>query len=591
MVTQDGYYRRLRESIDQSDRRLNPWRADRVNLIKKYAGKRFTHDDAQQSDPANLMYQTANVYMMSMAANRPQVLVTAEDPRLIGFRSTFQTNLNNLLEQLKVHVTFQQCVLDAFFCFGVAKTTLGDHGSVEIETNKFVDPGRPYIGRVSFDDFGFDTSSHDWSKIRYAWDCYQVPMRKLVEDPVMYDQELVRNLQPSTVPQRSQIGEERVAEIQTEGDPDSVDLEPMVTLMDVWLPERQQVWICAKDHSSLPPLAVVDWYGRESGPYQILRLGMVPDMILTATPAMQLAHLHDVVNRLIRKGEKEAKNRKQVGIGTPAAAADAATIVKASHGDFVTVKNIADIGEISFNGVDGPTQAFAIGLEDLFDRMAGNLQAMGGLGPQSGTATQDQLIHDRVSKNEAFMLTSVLEFMSDVVLDAAHLMWNDAALQIEGTLTIPGTDWTVPNNWTPDHRVGRFDQYGFRIDPYSLPYRSPLQRLEALNSALQLYLEMQSAGVLAQYGAQIDVQKLVEIQAELLGEPRLKEVVRFDAPAQDPDPRSQGDGGMPRDTVRKYVRENVPTGGTEKSRHGTLQQTLLSGNSNANDDQMAALMR
>ncbi len=587
-ANQFGFYQRLRESIEQSEKRLKRWRQLRYELIKVYAGKKFVDLPDMEHDPVNLMYQTANIYMMSMSANRPRILTSTEDPALIGFRQTFQTNVNNMLVQLRAQQVFQACVLDAFFGMGIIKTTLGDHGSVEVHTNQFIDVGRPYMERVGFDNFIFDTSCNAWSKIRYACDTYQVPLSH-VQDPERYYQKVVERIQPSKVPERDEQGESRVSEFSTSDYPDSVELTPMVTLMDVWLPEQQEVWVCAKDHPELPPISRIEWYGRESGPYQILRFGRVPDMILPASPAQQLEKLHHMTNSLLRKGEFEAQNHKEVGIYTPAAAKDADRIKHANHGDFVQVKNVNDLGQLSFTGVDGPTQALAIAGLDLFDRMAGNLQAMGGLGPQADTATQDQLIHDRVGKHEAYLLSRVLDFMTDVVIDMADLMWSDEALEMEGTRTLEGTDWPLPDNWAPDMRLGRFDQYKFTIDPYSLPYRSPSQRLGALNNALGLYMEMQAAGVLGQHGARIDVQRMVEIQAELLGEPRLKEIVKFDMPPQEVPATTDG-SKMPRESTRNYVRHNVPTGGTEQSRRATLQQSLMGGG-NANGDQMAALTR
>jgi hypothetical protein len=73
---------RLMKAIENSTRVLRPFRDVRKRLVKDFAGSYYGQSGSLgKSDIImNLMYQTAETYTMSLAANRPRVLVTAQHP-------------------------------------------------------------------------------------------------------------------------------------------------------------------------------------------------------------------------------------------------------------------------------------------------------------------------------------------------------------------------------------------------------------------------------------------------------------------------------------------------------------------------------
>ena len=70
---------RLLKAIENSTRVLRPFREVRKKLVKDFVGSMYgsSGDSGRQDIIMNLMYQTAETYTMSLAANRPRVLVTA----------------------------------------------------------------------------------------------------------------------------------------------------------------------------------------------------------------------------------------------------------------------------------------------------------------------------------------------------------------------------------------------------------------------------------------------------------------------------------------------------------------------------------
>jgi hypothetical protein len=85
---------------------------------------------------------------------------------------------------------------------------------------------------------------------------------------------------------------------------------------------------------------------------------------------------------------------------------------------------------------------------------------------------------------------------------------------------------------------------------------------------------------LQQSGGMIDFQELVELNAELLDMPRLKQVVRFEEPKGDRPGPNPEQPPQPQRTVRENVSRSVPTGGTQQSRSHVMQQILNGGKPN-----------
>ena len=123
---------------------------------------------------------------------------------------------------------------------------------------------------------------------------------------------------------------------------------------------------------------------------------------------------------------------------------------------------------------------------DLFDRQAGNLSAMAGLGAQAGTVGQEELIHAAVSRKEAKMQQRVHSYTASVMGKIGHMMWADEFLELSGeTEAIAGSGIMVESSWTPEHREGDFWQYNFDIIPGSTNYESTEAKVGKIERAME----------------------------------------------------------------------------------------------------------
>jgi hypothetical protein len=428
--------------------------------------------------------------------------------------------------------------------------------------------------------------------VKFAGDCYRISYEDMMaEAGGIYDAQAVQGLNPTS---KYETDGERLEAISRGQEVDQDEFEPMIDLADVWIPRDGKIYTYAIDKVSQmrlkgPPVAVMDWEGPEMGPYHMLGFNDVPDNILPTSPASHLATLARLANNILRKQSRRARSQKRMHTYGPAGMEDAKRLQKSGDDEWVQVQDPKEIGSVEVGGVDPNSQAFLIGIMEMFDRMAGNLTAMMGLGAQAETAKQEGLIHAAVSKKEANMQYRVIDGATRIIRDLGYMLWHDQIKVIRGQFAIDGAEgYMVDATWTPEDREGDFFDYNFGLDLYSMPYQSPAQKVTAITELVtQIYAPM--AQMLMAQGGTVNFQKLTEIFSDLLNLPRLKEVIEFMQTLPETVPIQGGDRDTPMPNVssRTYTRRNVPTGGTPQGRSHVQQQAWLG--QGMNPDQQASM--
>ncbi len=376
----------------------------------------------------------------------------------------------------------------------------------------------------------------------------------------MFGQEAMQNVKPNS---KYSVENDRLDAISrgTATDPD--EFEPSIDLADIWIPRYGAIYTFAVHNRREfqlkgEPLAVVPWTGDEHGPYHVLGFNDVPENIMPTSPASHLESLDALVNDLMRKSSRQAERQKDVHLYTAGGADSAQQIQLADDGEWVNVNDPSEIATIKQGGVDPGNYAFMGGAMDMFDRMAGNLTAMMGLGRQASTVGQEKLIHEAASSKGASMQRRVVSATVRLIKALAQMLWEDAAKEIVSQMEIPGSrGMTTTFEWKPGDREGNFIDYNFDIDVYSMQYQSPASKLESLNTLLaQVYLPM--IQVLMQQGGTIDFFALTKLYAEMMRLPELETIIKFGSVVDSGDSTSPI-ARIPKapTSTRNYVRENV----------------------------------
>lgn len=558
-----GDVRRLFSAVEHSYRSLKHFREMNQKLVQDYAGEYYQADRSDVLSKVsdrylNMLNQAVDAYIMLLAANCPRVMVSTAFQEYSPFAKHFEQAINAMIKEIGLEETLRQWVTDAFFCVGVIKTHLADSKLVEVEPDLWMDPGTPFASNVGLDDLVFDTSAKKWSQVKFAGDMCRIPYADAVE---MFGQEAMRDIKPNS---KFAVDGERVEAISrgTETDPD--EFEPSIDLADIWIPRHKKIYTFAVDNRDTfklkgQPLAVVPWDGDEHGPYHVLGFNDVPDNIMPTSPASHLEALDSLANDLMRKCSRQAQRQKDVHLYTAGGADAAQQVQLADDGQWVNVNDKDDIALLKQGGVDPGNYAFMGGAMDMFDRMAGNLTAMMGLGRQASTVGQEKLIHEASSTKGASMQRTVVSGTVRLVKALAQMLWADEAKEIVSQMQIPGATkgYVATYRWTPGDREGNFIDYNFDIDVYSMQYQSPSAKVESLNTLLsQVYLPMLQ--VLMQQGAIVDFFALTKLYAELMRLPELLQIIKFTNVIESSDTVSPI-ATIPKapTSTRRYVRENV----------------------------------
>ena len=578
-LTSEIQIQRLFAAIESSRQAMRPFLDERKSMLKEYVGSHYNGNGAPHEVIVNLIAQTADVYTIGLAANNPIVNITTNSKELLPFANRFKVGINNQIKEMRFSDTLQCIVLDSLFGLGISKTHLAESDPIQLEDDVWADVGQIYVSRISLDDFVMDLTAKEVRRCKFMSDEYRVSWEKCKEHP-NFDKKVLEKLNPTSKHDRSS---EQANDISSGLLTDDDEYEPMIDLIDVWLPESKVIATFPR-YQQTKPLAVLPWSGAEGGCYDLLSFSDVPDNVLPSSPMSNLKALHDLYNGLIRKQARQAKRQKTNPAYRPDAQDDASRLKNASDGEWVKVKDPSGVNVIQQGGVAQENVAFSIGIMDLFDRQAGNLSAMAGLGAQAPTASQEELIHAAVSRKEAKMQQRVHAYTASVMGKIGHMMWADQFLNVSGqTEAIVGSGIMVDSSWTPELREGDFWQYNFDISPGSTNYESTEAKIAKVERAMdrlqQMYPMIQAAG------GDIDVEALTRLYADYLQIPELETIITFFQPLNDMGGGSPESAGMPNNTTRNYVRRNVPTGGTPQARSAALQQSLY-GNASPNQQQM-----
>jgi len=569
----------IQEMTDDSMRRQECWRTDRNKHLKEYVGQRYGDHGASWPVALNLIRLLVAVFTQHLSARAPKALVTSLFPHLHPTAVTRGLVLNREIERVKFAKTARRAVSSAMFLMGIVK--------VGTDISSSGQPPLPYVEGVLFDDFACDMNAHDFDEVEFIGHRTYERLDDVQDNP-LYDQRVTRLLQGDADYSSEPFGEDR-ADVMTAGQQTrTIEASKRCWLWHVYLkPERLLVtYADTKDVNR--PLRVIDYDGPERGPFHVLGFSEVPDNLMPLSPVASLIDLHDLANRLFRKIARQAERAKNVTAFAPGAEDEAAAIQDAEDGRFVKVTDPNLIKQFRSGSIDTASFALALQLLDKFNYFAGNLNTIGGLTTSAETLGQEQMIGRASSQQVVEMQLAFVTWVQDIY---QHLMWevdNGERMLIPVVKKVRGTDIQVNANYLPGMAPGAFDDYRYRIHPYSGGYKSPAERLQMLLQIFERYvMPLGQMGALEQQSLSIDINALFDMIGEY-GDME-EELGRLLIASEEP----FGTGGtegmrMPPNTKRTYERVNRP-GATESGKIDTLTRALLG--AGQQDSELAAAMR
>ena len=573
----------LSKAVGYSYDTLKVFRDNRIGLMKEYVGAHYSESGSTDKVPINLLELAMNIYLQKLVAKNPAISITTDHKKLKEISNRFEIAGNHLIKEIRLGKTLETVVSAAMFSKGIVKIGL-NISKVEVGGITH-DSGQPFVDAISLDDWVEDMTASTNENGQYEGN-YWYPTIDEAEE--LFPGE---TFTPVTEETNKHDKDHNISEGSTT---QREEFRPTVKLLDLFLKKQNLILQCTTTDDDKDPidkvLKAIKWKGPENGPYRKLGFAQLEGNTMPLAPAMHWLDMHELTNNLFRKLGRQATRQKTVTGVRPGGQQDGDRIINASDGDMIAMDDPRNVMDYNSGGIKQETLAFMMVVKDMFSYMAGNLDMLGGLGPQSETLGQDQLLSVSASMRVQKMQKEATEFTTDVLRDLMWYLWydpnpkqKDVVRKLSGFESI---SITIPFN--PDDREGDYLEYNLEMEPYSMQHQTPESKVQGLRTIFAEII-MPLIPMMEQQGITLDIESFFKKLAKLTSLNELNDIVRYSSPNIEHEPVGSSDQvGRPAATTRTNVRVNRP-GATNSGKSQILQQALLGGKPQASE--IASLTR
>ena len=566
---------RLCQAMQRARLVLRKPRAERMEMVREFVGQHYQIEGADKVVPVNLIGMYVNIVGRKLVANEPRILLSTFRREAKHITSIMENWGNKEIIKMGLMDTFQRGVTDALFSYGVVKVALADPASAAANAWS-LRAGEPFAEPIDPDDFVFDVHARDWKHVTFIGHRMRVPLR-VIKKSKIYSRER-QQLQPNWDRLYNMEGDERISMIgRTTLAGDTDEFEDHTDLWEVYLPRHRTIITFSddqlvgatvggpRDRYYGKALRIQNWLGPDTGPYHILGFGVVPGNVLPKAPLMDLIDLHLTLNRVCRKLMRQAERQKEVGLASQGQTNDADRVIETNDGEFSRVDSPDSIKVVNFGAPNPGNSQFFEQFVQRFSWLAGGLELLGGLSPQSRTASQDEMLNANSSATIADMQAKVISWTTSVIKSLCWYWHHDPMRVMHVTHSLPGLPQIqLQRMLTPFQRQKvSFEDLELMVDPYSLIHQTPQSRLQTLTQIVtQMALPMMP--ILQQQGVGIDIQQFMRLVAKYANQPDLQDIFTIQEPPGQSGQGAPGQGAaappapaMPQQTTRNYVRRSL----------------------------------
>lgn len=563
---------RLTESVDWSIKRLDMVRRERFRAIRQYVGTHYSEGGADRKVPVNFLQLAIKTYQRALAARIPRALLSAKVPGMKPIAADLEIAVNLIPDEIALGKTFRRFVKEALFTMGILK--MGLHSVGNLLGHNY---GEIFVDLITLDDYVLDMTAKERAHIQYEGNDYWVTRDELRDSPEFSNAQIEKLSEEEEDDYVLGENGQYTAQAVGIGESSVTAFKKRIHLRDLWLPQEGLVVTYAVKSKTL--VDQVEWDERAPcGPYAILGLDDVPGNLLPLAPSGLWMDLHELSNALFRKLSKQADGAKSVMAFREGDETGATNFKDAFHGDGITYTG-AEPRELKTSGVDSKTLAFFLTVKELQSYYSGNIDALGGLAPQTETLGQDRLLTESASAQLRDMQGLVVEVARDVFRMLAYYEWKNPVKERTLKKPIPGLEGQVLEvPWNRSSRQGDFNAFDLEIDVYSLIDDSPNLKLQRLGLIMQQYI-LPFMPLIERDNGIVNVQALLNLVAKYADLPELRNLVTF--PTDDPSEQQQNmriHGAQSPGGLRQYEHVSRPaTPGGASSNQSLIQQLLAGG--------------
>lgn len=554
LLKNDRTMKRLAALLEQNHRDWKRLMERRRGYVQHMVGRHHGLGGSEAPVPIPALNMARSTYAHRMVNANPRVLASTEHQQMRSMASATESAINHRIGELNMVDSFQQCHYEAMLFIGCMKTgrEVGPMFEFDGEPGHV---GGAFAESVEAEDLLLPVKARKITELHVIGDRYRVPLEETKQNE-FYDESARKQLEAIDFRPDAEASASTVTSGSSTMDP----LFDEVLLADLYFPRQRVIATVPIDESwnIRGPVLREDYFnGPENplGPYRLLRFDPIPGSVIPLAPIALWFDMADALNQVFRKLIRQSLRQKDITTYRSASEEDVQRIVDSSDGQVVQADDPGGITPMKFGGIDAASLAFFMQLLNRFSWMTGNLDVLGGLSPQAGTARQENLLNENASVQVAAMQARFVNFMQDVLKDLAWHVWNDQLYDPPLYREAPGVpEVRARMSFDAAARIGDILDYDIRIEPYSWQRRGPQEKLAAMMQVWQTIIipilpMVQGQGIIP------NVEGLLKMAAKYLDMQELGDMVTFTGGEPEQQPRSAAAGGRVPGGTRHTISE------------------------------------
>ena len=268
-TSKTSFVKRLARAMRRSDERLAPHLRVRETCIKEFVGPRYGQDGKSGVKmPLATIYSYVTIMLPSISFGKVAIQGTSRNPKMRGLARMLGLRTTQAAQDCRMDVAIGQVVMDAMFGPAVAYLGLAPKdipGGAADFTDPDMDPGAPYVSRISPDTFIQDDQCTEWDRALFRGHGAEWIIEDAI-DRFPDKADAINDLSNRSYRERS-------AENLTKPDghiPKDDLLYPTVNLAHIWLARERVIVTIPRDADAVGDSALdeMEYVGVEGGPYR-----------------------------------------------------------------------------------------------------------------------------------------------------------------------------------------------------------------------------------------------------------------------------------------------------------------------------------
>ena len=167
-------FKKLNDAVRHANKQLEPFRAERQELIRQFVGGHYGDDGSKGKVPTNFIELAVQTYLRSLIVDAPKVLTTTSVASLEPAAAALELTVDDRLEQMDLSSILRDWVEDALFRVGIIKLARRPIGEVIGENGPIV-VTKTFIDLIDFDDWVHDDAARNMQDSAFLGHLIRVP--------------------------------------------------------------------------------------------------------------------------------------------------------------------------------------------------------------------------------------------------------------------------------------------------------------------------------------------------------------------------------------------------------------------------------